>query len=74
MSMSIDHLAAVANSELTQPQGGPCLPVSERLSHECACIQVGRPYPEFHETEDERKNRLSDQRILDARRRLCPGN
>jgi len=36
--------------------------------------QVGLPASSFHETEGERKSRLSDQRIAEAMSRLLPGN
>lgn len=40
---------------------------------ECGLPQVGLPHPVVRETEDERKSRLSGQRIADAMSRLLPG-
>lgn len=48
----------------------PGFAAAELPEHECGSPHVGLPYSTFHEAEDERKNRLSDQRIALAKSRL----
>lgn len=47
--------------------------VVEPPGREYGWHHFGQPHPAFHETEDERKNRLSGQRIAESRARLMPG-
>lgn len=47
--------------------------VVEPPGREYGWHHFGQPHPAFHETEDERKNRLSGQRIADSSARLMPG-
>lgn len=64
--------AGGAESALTPKRPG--LPEAELPEHEYGLRHVGVPWPAFHETEDEQKNRLSAQRIADASARLMPGS
>ena len=50
----------------------PGWPLAELEPRECGLPHAGSPHPVYHETEDERKNRLSAQRIEHARARLLP--
>jgi hypothetical protein len=59
-------------TQSTPSQDDPCQLAGEQPSHEYESPQVGLPHSGVHETEDERRNRLSDQRISDAKSRLCP--
>lgn len=44
----------------------------EQEARECGLPQVGLPHLAFRDSEDERKSRLSDPRIADAKSRMLP--
>ncbi|MDR3158607.1 MAG: hypothetical protein LBU11_06280 [Zoogloeaceae bacterium] len=56
--------SAVEDSESTLSPKHPGFPEAELPARECGLRHVGLPHSAFHETEDERKNLLSDQRPL----------
>ena len=63
---------AVDTAESCIFQSGRAMAAGTLPAHGYESPQVGLPYPAFHETEDERKSRLSGPRIAEARRRLLP--
>lgn len=70
---STEHSAQAEGAEsATAPTEAGRFP-EKRSVHECESHHVGAPSGAFHETEDERKSRLSAQRIADATSRLLPG-
>ena len=69
-----EYSEVVANTELTVPPKDHDSIEQERILRECGSHQCGRPHQDGDETEDERKNRLSDQRIELSRSRLLPDN
>lgn len=62
-----------ANSESVPSPNHHGLFEAEPPGHGYGSLQFGQPHQAFHETEDERKNRLSGQRIAESRARLMPG-
>lgn len=71
-SEAAHSLAAECGESALLPKR-PGFAAAELPEHEYGSLHVGVPHSTFHETEDERKNRLSDQRIALARSRLIPG-
>jgi hypothetical protein len=68
---------ADCSSEVGGPQSmplhsDPCQLEGGQPEREYESPQVGLPHSDVRESEDERKNRLSDQHIADAKSRLCP--
>jgi hypothetical protein len=72
MTTKAVHSSTDEDSESTLTPKLPGFPEAELPAHEYGSHHVGVPLSAFHETEDERKNRLSDQRIAEATARLLP--
>jgi len=68
----IENSSEAEDTELASFPTDLVVTAGQQPSHEYASPQVGLPRPVFHETEDERKNRLSDQHIAESRKRLMP--
>jgi hypothetical protein len=71
---AVGHSSAAEDAEqaLTPKRHG--FAEAELLAHECGLHHAGQPHSAFHETEAERKNRLSAQRIAQSSARLLPGS
>jgi hypothetical protein len=66
------HSSAAEDFESTLTPKRPGFPEAKLPGHGYGLRHIGQPHSAFHETEDERKNRLSDQRIAQSIARLMP--
>lgn len=69
-----EHSLEAGDAELASSPIYPGSMPAELPEHVRGLPQVGAPHSDVHETEDEKRNRLSDQRIAVAKARLCPNS
>ena len=68
------HSSAAECDESALTPKRPGFAAAELPEHEYGLLHVGQPHSAFHETEDDRKNRLSAQCIAQSSVRLLQGS